>query len=202
MGGESTVFIVDDEEPVARALANVVKLMGLRTEVYSSADAFLRSFDRTRHGCLVLDCKLPGLSGVELQKELKTFGSLLPVIMISGHANTQVVVESMKGGAVNFLEKPFHMSSLQEAIREALDMGAANRREAAERDEATEKIAKLTQKEREVLHLVCQGFTNREIAQDLGLSLRAVEDRRARMTKKLGAESLANLISIRDKAST
>jgi len=200
MAKESTVFVVEDEEPVAKAVANAVKLMGLRPEIYASSEDFLRSYDPKRSGCLVLDYKLSGKNGVELQRELNSLGSLLPVVMISGHANVRVVVQAMKCGAVSFLEKPFHMTSFHHAIREALDVDARRRQESAERDAARARIDGLTQKERDVLSLVCNGHTNKEIAERLGLSLRAVEDRRARMLKKLEIEALAELIALYRKA--
>jgi len=198
---ESTVFIVDDEEPVTKALANAVQLMGLPSVTYSSAEAFLRSYDFSRPGCLVLDYKLPGRDGLELQEHLTAIGNLLPVIMISAHANVKVVVKAMKGGSVTFLEKPFSLHDLRREIADAIQLDAARRLDAAECRTAKAKIAALTGKEREVLRLVAAGNTNQAIADMLGLSIRAVEDRRGRMMKKLGANGLSDVIAISRKAS-
>ncbi|MBL7040325.1 MAG: response regulator transcription factor [Pirellulaceae bacterium] len=201
MEEESTVFIVDDEEPVTKALANAVQLMGLPSQTYSSAEAFLKSYDTTRPGCLVLDYKLPGKDGLELQEHLTAIGNLLPVIMISAHANVKVVVKAMKGGSVTFLEKPFSLHVLRQEIAGAIELDAARRLEAAECRAAKAKIAALTGKEREVLRLVAAGNTNQAIANMLRLSIRAVEDRRGRMMKKLGAKGLSDVIAICRKAS-
>jgi FixJ family two-component response regulator len=200
MDEEATVFVVEDEEPVAKAVANAVKVIGLKPEVYSSAEGFLGSYDSSRFGCLVLDYKLSGTNGLELQRELNSLGSLLPVVMISGHADVRVAVEAMQNGAVTLLEKPFQMTRLHGAIREALDVAVRRRQKSAERDAAKATIDRLTQKEREVLYLVCQGHTNKDIAAQLGLSLRAIEDRRARMMKKLDVETLAELLTVCRKA--
>lgn len=202
MQNEPAVFIVDDEEPVTKALARAVELMGLPSETYPSAEAFLKSYDSSRPGCLVLDYKLPGKNGLELQEDLSAIGNLLPVIMISAHANVKVVVKAMKSGSVTFLEKPFSLHQLRREITAAIELDANRRREAAECRAARARLAGLTDKEREVLRLVAAGNTNQAIADMLGLSVRAVEDRRGRMMRKLGAKGLSDVIVVYRKAST
>jgi len=196
-----TLFIVEDDSAAAHALTSFARVMSLRTEVFESAETFLDAYDPSCPGCLVLDYKLPGQNGMQLYKKLIEMGSILPVIMISGHGTVEVAVDAMKSGALTFLQKPIRAAVFREAIQQAHSLDASRRRAAAETTEIEAKIAKLTAKEREVMHHVAQGKTNRQIAKELGLSSRGVEDRRARMMRKLDAVNLAEVIRIAQRAS-
>ncbi len=191
-----TLFVVEDDAAVASALSDVARLLELEAELYESADDFLSRYDGGRPGCLVLDYKLPGMNGVELQAKLRELNSLLPVIMISGHATVGTAVQALQLGAVTFLEKPFELNELSRHIEKALDLDRQRRQQHTQRDAALAKLAQLTKKEREVFYLVADGVTNAEIAKRLGISVRAVEDRRARMMKRLGADNLEQVIRL------
>ena len=188
-----TVFVVDDDEAVNRAVAAAGGLLGRPVRAFTSAAAFLAEY-AGQPGCLVLDIKMPGMTGLELQRKLSDDGVPIPVVMISGHADVRTAVEAMTLGAVTLLEKPFRLDELLTHMRSALDRDAAGRAE-REKSAAGDAVrAQLTDKEREVLALIAAGRTNREMADELGLSLRAVEDRRARLMKKAGARTAAELV--------
>lgn len=191
------VYVVDDDPAVARAVAGAAQLLNLAVRSYSSAADFLKDCDGRTPGCLVLDIRMPGMTGPELQRKLAAEGVALPVIMISGHADVPVAVEVMSRGAVTLLEKPFRLEALAAALRRALEQDAAARSERARQAEAAAQLARLTEREREVLDRVVSGRTNRQIADELFLSVRAVEDRRARLMKKLGVRSVAELVRLR-----
>ena len=194
MKPQPTVFLVDDDPGISRALASAGQLLNLPVLSFSSAEQFLRCYDRSQPGCLILDIKMPGMSGLELQQKLITEGIHLPVIMISGHADVRIAVEAMSRGAVTLLEKPFRLDELLAHIRRAIELDAEHRVSQAQRDQAAAQWAQLTPKEREVLELIRTGKSNKQIATDLHLSLRAVEDRRARMMKRLQIRTLAELL--------
>ena len=196
-----TVFLVEDDQSVAHAISYAARFMGLKSELYESAEHFLGHYEVHRPGCLILDFQLPGLNGLDLQKQLVARGNLLPIIMISGHGTIAAAVEAMELGALTFLEKPFELSELRREIDNAIQLNAAARREAADRDEVDLKIRQLTEKELEVFEFVAKGKANKEIAKELGISVRAVEDRRSRMMRKLNAEYLSDVIRIASKAS-
>jgi FixJ family two-component response regulator len=190
------VYVVDDDPAVLRGAAEIVESLGLAVETFPSADAFLRAYRPGGPACLVVDVRMPGMSGLELQKELAQLGAPLPVIVITGYADVRTAVDAMKQGAWEFLEKPFRAQELRDSVQRAMrqDQEAWARR--AQRDDAHRRIASLTDAEREVLHAVVAGKTNKMIAVELGLSLRAVEDRRARMMKKLQAASRAEVVAL------
>lgn len=189
-----TVFLVDDDPAVLRSLSALVRVMFPKVECYASAVEFRRAYDASRPGCLVLDVAMPEMSGLELQQWLRRENIELPIVFITAHGNVRMAVDAMQGGAVNFLEKPFHEQELWESIRKALEVDAENRRRRAQHDEAAQRLARLTPGEREVLDLILQGKYNKEIAAELNLSVRTVEDRRARLMKKMGARSVAELV--------
>jgi FixJ family two-component response regulator len=193
---QATIFVVDDDPAVSRALASAGKLLGLPVQAYGSAAAFLEAFDPDQPGCLVLDIKMPGMTGLELQQRLNEEGSRLPIIMISGHADVPIAVEAMRNGALTLLEKPFRLDELIVQIRRALAEDAASRANQAAQSVAADRLRQLTRKEREVLDLLISGKTNKEIASALHLSIRAVEDRRARMMKKMQVRSVAELVRL------
>ncbi|WP_088251641.1 response regulator transcription factor [Fimbriiglobus ruber] len=198
MDVETTIFVVDDDEAIRKALTTAGKLIGRPVRSFASADEFLAGYDPAVPGCLVLDIKMPGMTGVELQRKLIADGTAIPVIVVSGHADVRIAVEVMSRGAVTLLEKPFRLDELLAHIRTAIETDAVNRAKIAERAETESRLAALTPKELEVLDLIVSGKTNKDIAAVLGLSLRAVEDRRARLMKKAEARSIADLIRLRD----
>ncbi len=200
MVAEPTVFIVDDDPEVGISLGNMVELIDLRTESFQSADAFLEAYRPRGPACLVLDVRMPGMGGLELQNRLQQLGADLPIIMISGHADVRLAVDAMKAGAKDFLEKPFRMQELCEAIQRVIRLEKDRWGKAERRERSHRKIESLTAAERTVLDLVAAGKTNKVIAQELGLSVRAVEDRRRRMMKKLHLTSREELHKLVDAA--
>lgn len=196
MNSRPTLFLVDDDPAISRALASAGQLLGLPVLSFSSAEQFLQCHDRSQPGCLILDIKMPGMSGLELQQKLIAEGIRLPVIMISGHADVRIAVEAMSRGAVTLLEKPFRLDELLAHIRRAIELDAEHRVSQAQRDQSDALWTQLTPKEREVLELIRAGKSNKQIATDLHLSLRAVEDRRARLMKRLHVRSLAELLQL------
>ena len=195
MINEATVFLVDDDAAALRALATLIKVVFPRVETYASAAEFLAAY-RQQPGCLVLDVAMPGMSGLELHRKLVQDKVTLPVVFVTGHANVPMAVEAMQMGAVNFLQKPVQEQELWDSIRRAIEVDAQNRRRLARRQRAEERLARLSVGEREVLNLILEGKMNKEIATELGLSTRTVEDRRAKLMKKMGADSLAELIQL------
>jgi len=196
MTAEPTIHVVDDDEAVRRALTSAGELLGHSVRSYASAAEFLADFDPARSGCLVLDIKMPGMTGLELQRKLADDGASIPVIMISGHADVRIAVESMTLGAVTLLEKPFRLDELLGHLRRALEKDARDRQALELSAESESRLSLLTPKEREVLELVATGKTNKEMAESLELSVRAVEDRRARLMRKVGATSVAELVRL------
>ena len=192
-----TLFVVDDDPAVSRALDSVGQLLGLPVVAFSSARDFLQVYDPAQPGCLILDIKMPGMTGLELQKKLREMECFLPIIMVSGHADVRIAVEVMSWGAVTLLEKPFRLAELIAYIRQALDRDLEQRSQRSQQSAAETQFAQLTFKEREVFELVTSGMMNKQIAAELRLSIRAVEDRRARLMKKLGVHSLAELLQLR-----
>ncbi|MBC7818629.1 MAG: response regulator transcription factor [Planctomycetaceae bacterium] len=196
MNNRPTIFLVDDDPAISRALESVGQLLGLPVLSFSSAEQFLRCYDRSQPGCLILDIKMPDMSGLELQQKLIAEGIRLPVIMISGHADVRIAVEAMSRGAITVLEKPFRLDELLAHIRRAVELDAEYRVAQAQRDQAEALWTQLTPKEREVLELIRAGKSNKQIATDLRISLRAVEDRRARLMKRLQVRTLAELLQL------
>ncbi len=196
MNNDTTVFLVDDDPAVLRSLTTLVKVVFPHVEAYTSATDFLSNYHADQSGCLVLDVAMPGMSGLELQRKLCQEKVDLPIVFITGHGNVQMAVGAMQAGAVNFLEKPFHEQELWASIRRALEVDTRNRRRKARRQRVEERMSKLTAGEREVLDLIMDGKYNKEIASQLGLSIRTVEDRRARLMKKMQANSVAELVQL------
>ena len=190
----ATVFVVDDDEAVRASLKLLLKTLGLPAQTYASAQEFLATFDERRGGCLVLDIRMPGMSGLELQEELNTRGAMLPIIFITGHGDVPMAVEAMQRGAMDFLQKPFRDQDLLDRISEALAKDRAGRELLGNRERIRARVAALTPREREVMALVTQGKPNKVIAADLDLSQRTVEIHRAHVMEKMGANSLAHLV--------
>ncbi len=195
-----TLYLIDDDVAVSRALEAVGNLLRLPVLSFSSAESFLRFDFANAVGCLIVDIKLPGMNGLELQAALRERSCELPVIMISGHADVPLAVEAMRLGALTVLEKPFSLDKLKTHIQEALDLDRASRELKQIREQARSRLAQVTTREREVLDLICRGQTNKQIAAQLHLTLRAIEDRRARLMRRVGITSLAELLALVQQA--
>lgn len=190
----SIVFIVDDDDAVRNSLRLLVRSVGLSAETFQSAQEFLDNYDPTRSGCLVLDVRMPGMSGMELQQQLNLLGAVIPVIFITGHGDIPMAVEAMQQGAFDFLQKPFRDQDLIDRVQRALERDKDNRTELSQRARIRERSESLTAREREILELVTSGKPNKVMAVDLGLSQRTVEIHRAHVMEKMGASSLAQLV--------
>ncbi len=194
------IFLIDDDPAVSRALEAVGQLMKLPVRAFSSAEQFLEKRPLETHGCLILDIRLPGMTGLELLDHLRDSAGELPVIVISGHADVPQAVVAMQRGALTVLEKPFSLQTLMTHIREALHRDERLREQRLRRDEARQQLAALTDREREVLALITRGLSNKQIAAELNLTLRAIEDRRARLMRRLSIRSVAELLALVQQA--
>lgn len=192
----ATVYIVDDDPAVRDAIRCLVESVGLKAETFSSAAEFLNAYRPNMVGCLVLDVRMAGMSGLALQEELVRSGSRLPIIIITGHGDIPMAVQAVKRGALDFLEKPFRNQTLLDRINEALKLDAARREQEAQLVRIESCLAMLTAREREVLELLIEGKTSKEIARKLDLSPRTVETHRAHIMEKLGANSLPELVRV------
>lgn len=186
--------MVDDDTAVRDSLRLFLASAGHRVETFSSADEFLGCYDPQAPGCLVLDIRMTGISGLELQEALTERGSSLPIIFITGHGEVDMAVRALKGGALDFLQKPFSNQDLLERVREALDWDQKVRAARRERDRILERMERLTPRETEVMNLVVEGDSNKVIADRLGISERTVEIHRARVMEKMESSSLAHLV--------
>ena len=189
-----TVFVVDDDESVRGSLRFLLRSAGLESRAFGSAQEFLAAYDAAQPGCLVLDVRMPGMSGLELQQELNLRGAVLPVIFITGHGDIPMAVEAMQHGAHDFLQKPFRDEDLIERVRRALAKDAKARAALEEHKAIRGRLDSLTPREREVLVLMARGKPNKIMAHELGVSQRTVEIHRARVMEKSGASSLAELV--------
>ena len=196
MNEEPVVYVVDDDPAILRLLAELVAAIGLKAEAYPSAEEFLQACQAPGPGCLVLDVRIPGISGMELQRRLMVAGSTLPIVFVTGHADVRMAVEAMERGAFGFLEKPFRVQELCDKIQAAVkrDVEAWHCRE--EREMAARRLAQLTPAERRVADRLLIGKTNKMIAQELGLSVRTVEGQRARLMERLGVRSRSELLKL------
>ena len=195
-----TLYLIDDDAAVSRALEAVGNLLRLPVLSFSSAESFLKFDFANAVGCLIVDIKLPGMNGLELQAALRERSCELPVIVISGHADVPLAVEAMRLGALTVLEKPFSLDRLKTHIQEALELDRSSREIKQVREQARGRLANVTPREREVLDLIGRGQTNKQIAAQLHLTLRAIEDRRARLMRRVGVTSLAELLALVQQA--
>lgn len=188
------VYVVDDDPGVRESIAALLRSRGLATEIFPDAASFLQAYAPGRPGCLVVDVRLPGVSGLDLQRRLQALGEAPPVIVMSGHADVPMAARAMKAGAVDFIEKPFPPRRLLEGVEKALALDAERRRR--HRDDAVRRagLERLTPREREILHRVAAGSYNKVIAAELGVSVSTVEAHRRRLMQKLGAETLYDLV--------
>ncbi|AVO41504.1 response regulator transcription factor [Simplicispira suum] len=188
------IHLVDDDAAVLEALALLIATVGLRVQTWGDPLAFLASFDRAHIGAIVLDVRMPGISGLSVLEQLLDQGVDQPVILLTGHGTVDMCRRAFKAGAAEFLEKPVHDEVLIEALQQAVRQHVRSRQRNQSDQETSERYAQLSPREREVLGLITQGLTNKEIGRALELSPRTVETHRANLFTKLGAESLAQLI--------
>jgi len=191
-----TVFLVDDDDAVRDSLSLLLDSAGLNIESFSTSAAFLDEYDPDRPGCVVLDIRMPGMTGMELQEALQSSGIRIPIIFLTGHGNVPMSAKALRAGAIDFLQKPVDEDVLLARIQEALQIDRENRQAEARRADATERFANLTSRESEVMLLVVRGLSNKEIANELQLSHRTVEIHRSRVMEKTGTQSLADLIEL------
>lgn len=200
-GEAATVFVVDDDLSVRRSLARLIRAMRLRVETFATADEFLRRGPFEGHGCIVLDLRMPGMTGLELQEALGGTGRHSPpIVFLTGHGDVPASVRAMKRGAVDFLQKPVEEVVLRRAIRQALERDRGSRRERQGVEEFRARVALLTPREREVMDRVAAGRLNKEIAADLGISLATVKVHRGRVMRKLRVSSVAELVRALERA--
>lgn len=193
---DKTVFIVDDEPAIRAALRLLIKSVGYQVECFESADQFFSQFDPERQGCLILDIRMPGMSGMDLQVRLNQLDAPLPIIMISGHGEIPIAVKAVQYGAIDFLQKPFSDQQLLDRINQAMDVDHKRRDKKARRVAIQERYDSLTPREKEIMHLVIAGKLNKVIAYDLNISSRTVELHRARVMEKMEAANLSDLINM------
>jgi len=191
---QAIVHIVDDDEAICSSLRMLLKSRGMPAVSHGSAEEFLAKYDPEQPGCLVLDVRMPGMSGLELQDELNRRGAIIPVIFITGHGDVPMAVEAMQHGATDFLQKPFADQEFAERIQRALALDQRNRTALDQKDQIRARLAALTRRELQVLQLVTLGKPNKIIAAKLGVSQRTVEIHRAHLMEKMGATSLAHLV--------
>ena len=190
------VFVVDDDKAVRKSLERLIKSVGLTMQPFSSAREFLESDPSDGPSCLVLDVRMPGLSGIDLQKELGKMGYTIPIIFITGYGDIPMSVRTMKRGAIDFLTKPFNDQDLLDAIHRAIEKDKQTRREQDEIGTIQQRVDSLTPREREVFSLVVTGMLNKQIAYDLGMSEKTVKVHRSRVMDKMQADSLAELVRL------
>lgn len=188
------VYLLDDDASVLDSLAMLLQSVGLRTACFSSAKAFLDAFDATKQACLVLDIRMPGMSGLALQENLAQQQISIPLIFISGHGDIATAVRVMRAGAIDFIEKPINDQVLLDNVQKALDLDAKRFQKQPRHPEIDGLFARLTEREREVLEMMMDGRSNKEMANQLGLSPRTVETHRTKLFTKMRADSLADLI--------
>jgi FixJ family two-component response regulator len=195
------VFIVDDDEAMRRSLSNLFRSVGLRVEVFASAQDFLRCTPPNLPGCLVLDVRLPGLSGLDLQRRMAEANLDIPIVFITAHGDIPMSVRAMKAGAVEFLTKPFRDQDLLDATDLGLERDREARAHRADSQELHDRYHSLTSREREVMACVVAGLLNKQIAAELGMSETTVKVHRHRVMEKMGADSLAELVRMADRLS-
>ena len=196
---EPVVFVVDDDAAARSAIRSMLQSVGLRVEMFGSAAEFLEQAETDAPCCLVLDVRLPGMSGLEFQRELAKRNIPIPIIFITGHGDIPMSVEAMKAGAQEFLTKPFRGQVLLDAIHRALEHGRTVRQEHARLVELRRRLKTLTAREREVMQQVIAGLLNKQIAAQLGASERTVKIHRANVMRKMGADSLPDLVRMAEK---
>ena len=194
---EQTVFIIDDDDAVRDAMGMLMATSNIPYKKFSDGNEFLEQYDDNLHGCLVVDIRMPGLSGLELQQELNRRGSILPMIFITGHGDIPMAVEAMRRGALDFMRKPIKEGDLIRRVKDALSVETDSHRQRGDHRQAVKLLSQLTEREHEVFELVSNGETNKSISGVLNISERTVEVHRANVMKKLEANTLAHLVRLR-----
>lgn len=193
---DPTVFIVDDDQAVARSLRWLIESVRLQVETFASAQAFLDGYDRAKPGCLVLDVRMPGMSGLDLQERLAAQRIQIPIIFITGHGDVQMAVRAVQAGAFDFIEKPFNDQDLLDRVQRAIARDAELRDREQQQARLRTRFASLTPRETEVLDLVVEGLSNKAVANALGLSAKTVEVHRAKVMEKMNARSVSDLVKM------
>ena len=194
MNKDAMVMVVDDDAGVRNAMRSLLKSVGLASQLYASAQEFLDTYQPSQPGCLVLDIRMPGMSGLDLQQELNLRGATIPVIFMTGHGDIPMAVEAMQHGAFDFLQKPFRDQDLLDRIQKAIARDAKLRESLGEHSRIRTRLESLTEREREVMDLMILGKQNKAVAQDLGVSPRTIEIHRARVMEKMDVQSVAELV--------
>ena len=202
MPGSPVVYVIDDDPAVCKTLREILRTVGLSVTPYTSAVEFLEGFDQDQPGCIVCDLRMPGIGGLELQRELADRKSDTPMIFITGHAEVSVAVEALKQGAFDFLEKPFSAHHLIEAVRQAIVEDGHRRAGRARRTALSGRLSTLTPREREVLEHVVAGRSSRVIAEELGLTEKTVELHRSRVNKKMAVRNAVELVRLIEEGGT
>jgi FixJ family two-component response regulator len=190
------IYIVDDDDGMRRAVTLLISTLGYETAAFARPGEFFAKFKPEEPGCLVLDIRMPEMSGLEVQERLSRQGCMIPIIFITGHGDVPMAVQAMKAGAFEFIQKPFRDQDLLDKINEAVRLDAENRKDLARRADVSHRQESLTPRERQVMELVVNGDANKVIAIDLGLSERTVEIHRAKVMEKMGAKSVAHLVKM------
>ena len=198
-GEDPVVYVVDDDAAAREAIRSLLHSVGLRAETFASAQEFLASQRPDAPSCLVLDVRLPGVGGLDFQRDLAARGVTIPIIFITGHGDIPMSVEAMKAGAMEFLTKPFRGQVLLDAIHKAIERDGAARHEQSKTAELRRRLAALTPREREVMQLVVSGLLNKQIAAELGSSERTVKIHRGQAMRKMQAESLPDLVRMAER---
>jgi FixJ family two-component response regulator len=196
MNDKDMVYVVDDDEAVRDSLAWLLEGAGYRVQAFDSAESFLDRFDANKVSVLVLDIRMPGMTGLELQEVLTQRGALVPIIFITGHGDVPMAVQAMKLGAADFLEKPFNETILRELVAKMMEIARVRRDDAVARAQNEALVAKLTQRERQVLERIMAGRLNKQIADDLSISIKTVEAHRASIMTKLDVNTVAELMRV------
>jgi two-component system response regulator FixJ len=194
---EQTIFVVDDDDGIREALGLMLDTIGFSYELFESGIDFLASYDAERGGCLVLDVRMPNMTGLDVQLKLNELESSLPIIFITGHGDIPMAVEAMRRGALDFIRKPFREQDILDRINEALEFEIDSRKAQLNRRDLASRIATLSERENTVFHSVAAGVMNKVIALDLGISERTVEVHRSQIMKKLNVRTLAQLVRIK-----
>ncbi len=197
------VYVVEDDEAVRDSLALLLRSANIATQTYDNANAFLTDYSEAMAGCIVLDIRMPGMDGMELQKKLNELHSILPIIFVTGHGDVPMAVDAMKEGAVDFIQKPYREEALLEKIEMALELDQKQRKTLGEKQEILRRVKTLTPRETEIMGRMVAGQANKVIAIELEISQRTVEIHRSRVMHKMGTHSLAHLVrmvlSVKDR---
>lgn len=193
---QETVFIVDDDEAVRDSLRWLLEANGYRVQCFGSAEQFLDAYQPSQLGCLILDVRMSGMSGPELQEKLIAENSTLPIIFVTGHGDVPMAVSTMKKGAMDFIEKPFDEAELRKLVERMLERARTERSTAQQQRAAAERLSRLTAREHQVLERIIAGRLNKQIADDLGISIKTVEAHRANIMEKLNVNTVADLLRL------